>query len=168
VRTFFLLLLLLALPRFVWAEQKSEYEMKTAYLYNFALFVEWPEETFETFSICVFGDKEPFGSSFSVIENKTIRGKRIAVLQTASLSSLKKCHVLFVAERESHQMDRIAKEVAGQPVLTVTESPRAVGSIIRLSFDNHRLVFDIDPEQVDKSKLKFSYKLLNLARNLRK
>lgn len=142
--------------------------MKAAYLYNFALFVEWPEETFDTFSFCIFGDKEPFGSSLSVIENKSIRGKRIEVSQTGSLSSLKKCHVLFIAERESHQMDRITKEVAGQPVITVTESPRAVGSMIQLSFDNHRLVFDIDPKQVDKCKLKFSYKLLNLARNLRK
>jgi hypothetical protein len=168
VKALLFLLLLVALPRFVWAEPKSEYEMKAAYLYNFALFAEWPEETFDAFSFCIFGDKEPFGASLSTIEKKSIRGKRIEISQTVSLTPLKKCHVLFVAERESHQMDRIVKEITGQPVLTVTESPRIVGSMIRLSLDNHRLVFDIDPEQVDKSGIKFSYKLLNLARNLRK
>lgn len=167
MRALLILLLLAALPSFAWAEPRSEYEMKAAYLYNFSLIVEWPEETFDAFTICLFGEKEQFGNALTIIEKKTVRNKPVAIQQTTSLVPLKKCQVVFISEHESHQMDRILKELGKHPVITVTESPRSVGGMIRLALDKQRLVFDIDLDQVNKTDLKFSYKLLNLARNLR-
>src|ERR1700741_1148752 len=55
-------------PVAVIAQTKSatEYQVKAAFLYNFAKFVDWPPNAFpnpkQTFDICVYGH-DPFGSA---------------------------------------------------------------------------------------------------------
>jgi hypothetical protein len=66
-------ILAIALPVF---GQFSEYEIKAAYLFNFAKFVEWPAGTFDSNTspilIGILGE-DPFGDSL----NRTIEGKSI-------------------------------------------------------------------------------------------
>ncbi len=47
------------------AQQMDEYQVKAAFLYNFAKFVEWPAETGGApgaLTICILG-RDPFGQS---------------------------------------------------------------------------------------------------------
>src|SRR4029077_18863791 len=55
----------------------NEYQVKAAFLYNFARFIEWPSGTFanstSALTVCVLG-KDPFGK----VLDDAIVGKRIA------------------------------------------------------------------------------------------
>jgi len=55
---------------------EREKNIKAAYLYNFANFVDWPEETAsqnEILNICVLGT-DPFGKSLDAVRGKIVKG----------------------------------------------------------------------------------------------
>jgi hypothetical protein len=57
------------------AEPPTEYEVKAAFIYNFAKFVEWPRETGSAkgvFIVTILG-RDPFGDAL----DDTLRGKTI-------------------------------------------------------------------------------------------
>jgi hypothetical protein len=71
-----ILLLSAALPLRAQETGFDEYQVKAAFLYNFAKFVEWPQGTFATphdpIGICIVG-QSPFGLAL----DDTVRGKKI-------------------------------------------------------------------------------------------
>ncbi len=61
----------------------GEYQVKAAFLYNFAKFVEWPAPTFKTDTdpvrICVLG-LDPFGAALGeTVGGKTVSGRPFTV-----------------------------------------------------------------------------------------
>jgi hypothetical protein len=67
----------------------DEYQVKAAFLFNFAKFVEWPADTFKAaddpITICVWG-QDPFGGALEdVVRNKTVAGRPFVVRQVASI-----------------------------------------------------------------------------------
>tara|TARA_Y100000589_G_C26858437_1_gene508938 strand:+ start:329 stop:637 length:309 start_codon:yes stop_codon:yes gene_type:complete len=52
------------------AQQPSEYQVKAAFLYNFANFVEWPEEALSDTTTLVIGvlEKDPFEAALTRFE----------------------------------------------------------------------------------------------------
>src|SRR5437870_3816659 len=78
----------------------SEYQLKAAFLYNFAKFVEWPPQAFANdatvFTIGVIGE-DPFGEELErMVKHKNLNGRPFAVKQVKTLSELKSCHILFI------------------------------------------------------------------------
>ena len=82
----------------------DEYQVKAAFLFNFAKFVEWPPDAFtsadEPIGICVLG-QNPFGS---VLE-ETVRGKVVAnrtfvVRQIPDAQHVSGCHIVFMSASE--------------------------------------------------------------------
>ena len=58
-------------------QKVSEYEIKAVYLYNFVLFVEWPEdENRKELTIGILG-KDKFGDSFNSVSGKKIKNKHL-------------------------------------------------------------------------------------------
>src|ERR1700735_4139658 len=79
----------------------DEYQVKAAFLYNFAKFVEWSPSSFATASapirICVLG-RNPFGRDLSeVTDGKTVNGRKFLVDQVADLQLARSCHIVFVS-----------------------------------------------------------------------
>jgi len=65
----------------------SEYEVKAAFIYNFAKYVEWPPDTFkdnDTLSICIVSDN-PGTDIFFSLNNKMIGKKKIRVRKEKNL-----------------------------------------------------------------------------------
>src|SRR5205085_7594625 len=82
----------------------SEYQLKAAFLYNFAKFVEWPAAAFPEpatpFTIGVIGEN-PFDDQLEqTVRNKNINGHAFSVRQIRSLSEVKSCHILFISASE--------------------------------------------------------------------
>ena len=83
----------------------DEYQVKAAFLYNFAKFVEWPPEAFKTpkdpILICVLGHN-PFGNALEeAIRGKSIEGRAFAFRQVSDAESANACQILFVGSAES-------------------------------------------------------------------
>lgn len=152
------------------AQAVPEYELKAAFVYNFALFTEWPADVaFEsgTLNICVT-QGSALRRSFATLGDKAIRGRRVSVRDLSSPDTLRSCHVLFVDGNDRPQWMRIRKGLAGTSILTISddEEIRQDGPVITLAMDNNRIVFDIDMRAARQARLVLSSKLLRLARTV--
>ena len=167
-----LLLLFLALGRgAAWAEapSASEYEVKAAFLYNFAKFVEWPPTAFADQSsalvIGVLGD-DPFGVDLDrAVEDKTVNGRALVVRRFKRLEEVTTCHILFVSASESGRLAHVLELLRTSSVLTVDEDDQFVhlGGIINFTIRDNKVHFVINAEAAQQAGLKISSKLLKVA-----
>ncbi len=150
-------------------QKRSEYEMKAAYLYNFAKFVRWPPEAAtdknESFSICILGE-DPFGSALdSLVSGQSIDGNRIAIRHLATFSEANTCRILFVSRSERHRITDVLAGVSRLPVLTVSDVPEFVnrGGTIQFVKQREKVRFEVNLVAAEKSGLTLSSDLLKLA-----
>jgi hypothetical protein len=150
-----------------------EYQIKAAFLYNFARFVEWPAEAFhktdEPFTICVLG-QDPFGQYLDAeVVGKTISGRPVAVQRIAGTRLPGVCHILFAgSSADKGVLSVSAAKQSG--VLTVGDAGTAASDSLIISFrmENGKVRFAIDPAAADRAGLHISSKLLSLAQARRR
>lgn len=148
--------------------QNREYVVKAAFLYNFAKFVEWPEEVSpkgdDPLTVCVAGDA--FGSSIASIEGKEVRGHPIAIQKDVPPSALKSCHLLYVSNEELPRLTAALHGLQNSAVLTVCDSPGCAerGLMISLRMIDNKVSLEVNLEALQRTPLKVSSQLLKLAR----
>jgi hypothetical protein len=149
----------------------SEYQMKAAYLYNFAKFVEWPASALPAdkspLIIGVLGD-DPFdGALDTTIQNKTIDGHPLAARRVKTPEDAKTCQVLFISNSEKKRWPAISAALQGSSVLTVSENWDRFtqdGGMIYFFMEGRRVCFDINNDAARRAGLKISSKLLLLGK----
>lgn len=144
-----------------------EYEVKAAFLYNFAKFVEWPSpSSAPSFRICVLG-RDPFGLALSnIVQSKSISGRPIVSVQLQSPAEVRLCHILFISRSDPEILKQVLERTHGLPVLTVGESADflRLGGMINFVLEQDRVRFEISLESAERHHLKLSSKLLAVAR----
>ena len=147
----------------------SEYQVKAAFLFNFAKFVEWPPESFagETspLVIGILGDN-PFGGDLErTIQNKTINNHPLVIKPLHSLAEATNCQILFINASEKKRFTEIFGSLRGTSVLTVsdTEGFTEAGGMINFVLENKKIRFQINDAAAKTARLKISSKLLSLA-----
>lgn len=155
----------------VQAQTGNEYQVKAAFLYNFAKFVDWPAEAFAgsngKFVIGVIGD-DPFGGSLDqAIKGKAINGRPLAVRRLKWNQDLRSCHVIFISSSERQRLKQIIDSLRGASVLTVGDMGQfnQQGGIINFILEANKVRFEINSRGADQARLKISSKLLSLAKN---
>lgn len=150
------------------AEAVPEYEMKAAYLYNFALLTHWPADM-NTIRLCVYG-KDRFGGALEKMARNSPPNRRIVLTYLAQLGEARDCQILFVdrsAQPSGSDTAQLAS-LAGQPILTVTDSPDLFGHgiMIGMFMEKNRLVFDVNQTLAVDTNLSLSSKMLRVARRV--
>jgi len=148
----------------------GEYQVKAAFLYHFAKFVEWPAAAMkgEVLVVGVLGE-DPFGPALDFLfEDKTLRGKRFEVRRVSSASEAQVCHVLFINLKDGVESRRTLQALSHSPVLTVGNSKDFLGGggMIQLFVENSKVRFDINVASAKQAGLAISAQLLRLARNV--
>ncbi len=159
-----------AVPLRAQASAASEYQVKAAFLYNFARFVEWPAEVLpnSTASIvlCVYGE-DPFGPALDeTVKGKSINNHDMAIHRAKSTQELKGCQVVFIDGAESKRLPEILGALQGSSVLLVGESGGFAeqGGQIQFLLEDNKVDFSINVDAVERAHLKISSKLLALAK----
>src|SRR5215469_14879939 len=149
--------------------QPGEYQIKAAFIYNFARFVDWPTQAFADASspmiIGVFG-KNRFGAYLAQTINGKIIGEHpLQFRQCASLAEASKCQVLFISDSEKSHLSKIISGLGGASILTVSETDNfiAAGGMINLRIVEDKVRFDINNSAAKSAGLTISSKLLSLA-----
>lgn len=149
----------------------TEAQLKAAFVLNFARYMEWPAASFAAKDTpvlaCVTG-QDTIGPALTALEGRSVQGRPLHVRRNVSLEAVAGCHVLFIAEAEERRVMPVLRAVAGQPVLTVSDSERfiEIGGHIGLVVVDERLQFEINRRALEASQLKAGAPLLKLARNL--
>jgi hypothetical protein len=156
---------LLAVPASPASEDRLEYQVKAAFLFNFLKFVEWPAGAPDLpWGICVLGH-DPFGDVLDqTVRGKIVNGRPVEVRRYARISDIKDCHILFIARAD---FERLGTPVQ-QGLLTVGESPGFLkaGGVINFYIEENRVHFEIRPSVIPSTGLRVSSQLLKLGRTL--
>jgi YfiR/HmsC-like len=165
------LLILLSILRYsAVAQSAGEYQVKAAFLYNFAKFVEWPPSGFRSatapLQICILG-QDPFGQELrDLVSTKTVNGRKFEVDYVVDVRLARACHILFIAASEKSRVKQILESVRGTVALTVsdTEGFAEQGGMIDFLLDNDRVLFEVNRAAAEQAGLKISSKLLGVAK----
>ncbi len=155
-----------------WAQSSPsmEYQVKAAFLLNFAKFVEWPPETFPSektpITLCVFRH-DPFSSALDeILRGKTINNREVLARRISELTDLKACQVVFVSDREDKHLSEISNSLKGASALVVGEGEDFAerGGGVQFFLEKNKLRFAVNVDAVERARLTVSSKLLALAR----
>jgi hypothetical protein len=153
-------------------EASGEYQVKAAFMFHFAQFVEWPADAFPSatspLKYCTIGE-DPFqGALDETLKNKSVGNRPLLVQHLTGLEQIAGCQILFIASREKKQFGAALSKAGGHPVLSVGETEHFTrdGGMIGLFVEDNKVRFDINVEAAERSKLKISSKLLLLAKNV--
>ncbi|HWS15864.1 MAG TPA: YfiR family protein [Candidatus Methylomirabilis sp.] len=148
----------------------DEYHVKAAFLYNFAKFIEWPDEKAGSpgdFPLCVLGsESDPVLTALDSLQGKTVRGLPLTTRRVATLGEARTCRILFVTSSERPRLPEILSALRGRPVLTVgdTNGFAERGGIINLVKAGNRISFEINTDAAQRAGLTMSSKLLFLGK----
>jgi len=158
-------LLLSGVPRPARTQSSAnEYQVKAAFLFHFAQFVEWPDGD-PSLSVCIFSD-EPYRQEFqSTIEGKLAGSRVLHVRLLSQPQDAQRCDILFLSRDEARRQAAVFKDLRGLPVLTVGETGNFLsdGGMIRFHLEKGKIRFDINLGAADSAHLKISSQLLLLA-----
>lgn len=147
--------------------QVTEYQIKAAFLFNFAKFVEWPAEADSTLPITIgLIGQDPFGENLDQLAaRKVIKGRKLRIKRFRRVSDLEACHILFISQSEKSNMPDILGRIKDLSILTVGEASwfAEQGGIVNLVSRNNKVRFQINVEASYRSGLKISSRLLRLA-----
>ena len=152
----------------------DEYQVKAAFLYNFAKFVEWPPQTFknssEPIKVCVLG-QDPFGRTLEeAVRGKQIEGRALLVRNISDARQAGNCQILFVSFSERKRLPSILVGIKAASILTVgeVEGFTAEGGVVNFRLENGRVRIEINVQAAEQSRLRISSKLLSLAQIVKK
>ncbi|WP_204126553.1 YfiR family protein [Pseudomonas ogarae] len=143
----------------------DERAMKAAYLYNFALFAEWPTLPDVNFQLCVLGTT-PLDDELAQLQGKRVQnGLPITMRRVLPDDPLTGCQVLYIDEHNRRFLDSLLRQLAATPVLTITDAAGFAdqGVMIEMRRQGQRIVFDVNLIAARRARLGFSSRLLKLA-----
>jgi hypothetical protein len=147
----------------------NEVQVKAAYLYKFAGFVDWPGSAFSRADsplvIGVAGSDELAGQLEQVVAGRSIGTHPLAVRRLRRGDSLAGLHVLYVADRSLSA--ELLAGARGLPLLTVGDGAEGPDNMICFVVVEQRLRFEVALGQVAPSGLKISARLLAAALRVR-
>jgi len=146
-----------------------EFQVKAAFLYNFAKFARWPSEAFPdadaAFVVCVLDDETLASALAQAVLGKTVEGRGFRVRRMSAADDAGSCQVLYLGAMELPRLAGMIKSLRGEPVLTIGETPGFAreGGIINLIIRDNHIRFEINPDAAERAGLRISSKLLQLA-----
>ncbi len=154
------------------AGASSEYQVKAAFLFHFAQFIEWPQESSNAagkpLTYCTVGE-DPFqGALDESLNGKTIGTRPLQVRHLKQPRDISNCQILFMGAAQKKILLEVLTTLKESPVLTVGESEHFVrdGGMIGFFLEENKIRFDINLKAAQRANLKISSRLLLLAKTV--
>jgi hypothetical protein len=150
------------------ASSASEYQVKAAFVYNFAKFVDWPPTVFANaqapLNLCIVGI-DPFGAALEAIKDKTIKDRKLVVQYKSRRENLDSCQSAFISASEREALALILGPLQDTPILTVSDVDGFLeaGGMINLITVANKIRFEVNLDAVRRAGLTISAQLLKLA-----
>ena len=138
--------------------QTDDTALKAAYVYNFAQFTTWPGPAVSRpLNVCL-SSAHPLWDSLRRLQDKLVGERRVAVVEPAAGIA---CDVAVLRTGAARPAN------AGATLTLVDEPGNGYAGAIALIEEDQHLRFDVDTVEAARAGLRFSSRLLRLARNVR-
>ncbi|HSE42218.1 MAG TPA: YfiR family protein [Acidobacteriota bacterium] len=153
------------------SSEEFEYKLKAEFIERFTRFIDWPASSSVPhsdipFDICITGTN-PFGEYLTALaRNVKIKNKLVRVRDVSRTEEIDSCNVLFISKSEASHLPAILEKISDRPILSVADTPGYAekGVLINFYRSGNYVRFEINSAAVQKSGLRFSSRLLKLAR----
>jgi len=165
-----LLWVLASLPGF--CQAASEEQVKAAYLYSFAKFIEWPSRSFQgpsaPFHFCVVNNRSFQAELERTVKGKSVAGRTIEVASVLDTEQSRSCHLLFVDASQERQSRHILQALHGATILIVGETRNFIegGGTIGFLMEDEHVYFEINQKEATLAGLYVSSRLLSVAKRV--
>ena len=154
-------------------EIDREQRIKAAFLFNFAKFIDWPEQRHDQgFQVCTIGS-DPLNSAIQLISGKQLRGEEIIVQQLSEADDISSCRMLYMSKLKASQAASIFYKAQKNGIVTVGDGEqfarnggvigftrKAIGDTVS---GRTRIGFAVNVDAARKSGVKVRSELLKLA-----
>jgi hypothetical protein len=152
------------------AAANREDQFKAAYLFNFVKFVEWPAGAVhqaDRLIVCFAGGAGVQRAFAKDLDHKRVGARQLVLRRVSSNDALTECNALYV---DATQLPLPLGSVHQLPVLTVSDAGEFTHSegIIGLFLESNRLRFNINIDNAQRSGLRISSSLLQLAASVQR
>jgi hypothetical protein len=150
----------------------TEYQVKAAFLFHFAQFVDWPVEAFKQADspliYCTLGGDPFHGVLDATLNGKTLGSRALQVRHLRKVAEAPGCHVLFIGAEEEEDIAAGLASLVRSPILTVGEAENfaAAGGMIGFCLEDNKVRFEINVGAAERANLKISARLLALAKTV--
>lgn len=157
---------------FAQSDSPSEYQVKAAFLFHFAQYVDWPPEAFQNASApltyCTLGEDPFHGALEASLNGKTIGTHPLRIKHLKQNRDANGCQVLFLSAAEEKSVVESLERLRGAPVLTVGDSENFArdGGMIRFCLQDNKVRFEINVSAAEHAGLRISARLLALAKTV--
>lgn len=147
--------------------QVSEAQVKAAFLYNFARFVEWPQTRrgATVVWLCLIG-ADPFGPDADALNGRPVGSGTLRVRRVARPTDATGCDMAFLPAAEAARLPALVETARGRRIITVGDTPggAASGLVINFYIERNRVRFEINIDAAQRTGLPINSQLLRLAR----
>lgn len=141
--------------------------LKAAFLFNFARFTTWPVDAIapgQPLMLCV-ADPDVRSALEILAEGRDVDGRPVRVVRTFAETPAAACNLLYVGHLDDTGTVRLLAWLGTGSVLTVGDGGFAGrGGMIEFFVGDGQLRFAINRPAAQRARLRFSAKLLGLAR----
>ncbi len=154
------------------AGEVEEYQVKAAFVYKFAAYVEWPEGALESpetpFTVGVVGSDALAEELARVVGERRINGRAVVVRKLGLGEPLAGVRMLFIGQSQAPRDGQLQQWAQKRPLLVVAEAEGMLerGAMINFVVAGRRVRFDIALDAVERSGLRLSSRLLAVARRV--
>lgn len=147
--------------------------VKSAYLFNFLSYVEWPARAFADSAsplvVGVLGTDEAVAEVKEMVAERLVDGRAVVVRRLRDGDALSGVHLLYVTRPETARTSALAPAARASATLVVTEAENALdlGSAINFRLVGGRVRFDVALAPIEQAGLRVSSRLLAVAQTVR-
>lgn len=149
------------------AQPLPEDKLKTAFIYQFTKYINWPAESeLSEFSISLVGDTSLWKSLEELAREKKIKDRPVQVQSADSHSDLTKTNIVIVSGDEA-LVTHVLKRARGSHALTISQGDGLAEKGVMINFyvtAEGRLRFEINRKAAESAGLIISSQLLKMAR----
>lgn len=160
------LALALLVPASAHAQAAAEYAAKAAFIYNIAVFSNFPSGAAGLIRLCVLG-RDPFGNILNSLEGKRLGEATMTIAYPRSAGeALKQCQIVFISASEADNIAVLADSGREAGILTIADTRGAArkGIMLELCVEDKRIAFEVNGEAARTANIALSSKVLRLAR----
>jgi hypothetical protein len=147
----------------------TDAQVKAGFIYNCAMFIEWPEGGAPTGELrvgVVGADRVAW--QLTEMQGRRVNGRALKAKAARADDDPTQFQILFVGD-DPRNTQSLLTRVGDAPVVTIGENGEftARGGVIRLFTQQDRLKFEVNVGRAERSGLRLSAKMLGLAKIVR-
>jgi hypothetical protein len=147
-----------------------EYQVKAAFLLNFAKFIEWPMGAFtDDKAPLVLGivGTDPLENILDILNGQVVKNRTVKVQRLSGTDGIRQCHMLYIGASEGARLGETMRAVGNSSILTVSDGLERFaqhGVSINLVLVANKVRFEVNIAAAKKAGLSVGTQLLQVAK----